>query len=217
MLLPSLAKSFGHVVWRNGPLQTAARLCTKPGRFQSTGEPVDERPKVTVAPAKASERPLIEALFQLYSYDWSEMEPPGSASFAVDGEGRFKAYPYMEEYWREKDRWPLIIRAGDEVAGFALVNTHSHLGAKIDRNMAEFFVLRKHRRQGVAAEAAHLVFAAHPGRWEVAVATRNTTARAFWARAIASAPGVSDLREEQGDGVTWKGPVWCFRVSSNGS
>ena len=37
-----------------------------------------------LTPASAAERVLIEGLMQLYTYDFSELEPPGSAAFDVD-------------------------------------------------------------------------------------------------------------------------------------
>ena len=34
---------------------------------------------IEVAPATLADRPLIEGLFQFYAYDFSELEPAGSA------------------------------------------------------------------------------------------------------------------------------------------
>ena len=168
---------------------------------------------VTVTPAAPGEKPLIEGLFQFYAYDFSELEPAGSADFAFNAEGRFEPYPYMDAYWSEPDRWPLLIRVGGEAAGFALVNTHSHRGGVVERNMGEFWVARKHRRGGVGAQALHQILALHPGRWEVAVAERNTAAKAFWPRAIAAAPNVTGLERLEGDGEHWTGPIWTFAAS----
>ena len=165
---------------------------------------------VEVAPATLADKPLIEGLFQFYAYDFSELEPVGSRDFAFTADGRFEAYPYMDAYWSEPDRWPLLIRVGGEAAGFALINTHSHRGGSVERNMGEFWVARKHRRAGVGAEALRRILALHPGRWEVAIAERNTAAQAFWPRAIAAAPNVRELKETAGDGEHWTGPIWTF-------
>jgi predicted acetyltransferase len=169
--------------------------------------------RVCVRVASAAERPLIEGLFQFYAYDFSEMEPPRSTAFEVNVRGRFDPYPYLSEYWSSIDRWPLLIETDRRTAGFAFINAVSHRGGTVDRNMAEFFVLRKHRRQGVATEALRQILHAYPGRWEIAVAERNTLAKAFWASAIAVAANVSDLSVVEGDGVRWFGPIWCFHVS----
>lgn len=170
--------------------------------------------KIIVRAASAAERPLIEGLFQLYAYDWSEMEPLDSSAFEVDAQGHFPSDPHLVAYWRDKGRWPLLIEIGGRTAGFALLNTHSHRdGGVIERNMGEFFVLRKHRRQGAALAAFHQILAMHPGQWEVAVAQRNVAARAFWERAIQTADNVSDLHTHEGDGQHWRGPIWSFRVA----
>ena len=76
--------------------------------------------------------------------------------------------------------------------------------------MAEFFVVRKHRRRGVATEAVCKILARYPGDWEIAVAERNVAARAFWPRAIGAAPNVSRLVKLEGDGEHWRGPIWSF-------
>jgi predicted acetyltransferase len=167
---------------------------------------------VEVQPAGFADKPLIEGLFQFYAYDFSELEPAGSKDFAFNADGRFEPYPYMDAYWSEPDRWPLLIRVGGETAGFALINTHSHRGGVVERNMGEFWVARKHRRGGVGAEALRQILALHPGRWEVAVAERNTPAQAFWPRAIAAAPNVTGTERMEGDGEHWTGPIWTFQA-----
>jgi predicted acetyltransferase len=169
--------------------------------------------QILVTPASAAERPLIAGLFQFYAYDFSEMEPAGSAEFELDAEGRFGAYPYLDEYWREAGRWPVLIRVGARTAGFALINTHSHRGGTVERNMAEFFIARKYRRGGVGAEAVRQILQQYPGQWEIAVVERNTAAKAFWPRAIAAAANVSGLTRIEGDGDHWRGPIWCFRAA----
>jgi len=174
-------------------------------------------PRVTVSPAQAAERPLIEGLFQFYIYDFSEMEPPGSANFELDPDGRFGPYPGLDDYWRVPGCDPLLIRVDGHLAGFALVNSHSHRdGGSVARNMGEFFVVRKHRRAGVATEALRQVLRLHPGRWEVAVVERNAAAKTFWPRAIAAAPGVTSLERVEGDGAHWRGPIWGFEVAPIG-
>ena len=175
------------------------------------------QPPILVRPAAASERGLIEGLFQFYAYDWSEMEPPGSDAFEFDGQGRFLASLDLEAFWRKPDCWPLLIELDGRTTGFALINALSHRGGVIDRNMAEFFIARKHRRRGAAAAAVREILRAHPGRWEVAIAQRNAVARAFWPKAIEAAGNVSGLHAVEGDGVHWRGPIWCFEAAPDPS
>ena len=173
-----------------------------------------ELASVRVDPASEAERPLIEGLLQFYIYDFSEMPPSDPDDFAFDGRGGFATlYFHMADYWSREGYHPLVIRVAGRVAGFALVNTISHRGGSVERNMGEFFVARLYRRRGVAAEAVRQILSLYPGRWEVAVAERNTVAEAFWPRAIASA-SVSEPERMDGDGEHWSGPIWTFRVSA---
>jgi predicted acetyltransferase len=174
---------------------------------------VSETP-VDVAVAGAAERPLIEGLFQLYVYDFSELEPADSPEFEVGPDGRFGSSPFMGAYWAERGRVPLIIRRSARTVGFALLNAVGHSGLPVDRNMAEFFVMRKHRRAGVASAAVRAILTAYPGLWEIAVAERNAGARAFWPRAVAATPGVRDLETVPGDGVRWRGPILRFTLAA---
>jgi len=170
--------------------------------------------KVEITPASAAERPLIEAMFQYYIYDFSEMGSPGDDDFDLDADGTFGRYEHMEAYWREPSRIPLLIRRGGKLAGFALLNDHSHSGRPLDRNFGEFFVMRKYRRGGVASAAVREILTLYPGRWEAAIMQRNTAAQAFWPRAVAATPGVRDITTLPGDGVEWTGPILRFVVEA---
>ena len=172
----------------------------------------DRSEDITAVPATQTERALIEGLFQFYIYDFSALEPAESERFEPGPDGRFAAYPDLDSYWRDSTRAALIIRRGGSPAGFALVNAVSHSGLPVDRNMAEFFVMRKHRRGGVASAAVRTILTRYPGRWELAIAQRNTGARAFWPVAVAATPGVTDLTTLTGDGVHWTGPILRFAI-----
>lgn len=170
-------------------------------------------PPVRVTPAGEAERALIEGLFQFYLYDFSEMEPPEATDLVFEEDGRYRPFPPLATYWDEADRWPLLIRVGGRPAGFALINTHSHKGGHVARNMGEFFVARKYRGGAIATEALRQVLALHPGPWEVAVVARNARAKVFWPRALAAA-GVRELVLDERDDDHWKGPIWSFVAAS---
>ncbi|MBR7621203.1 acetyltransferase [Phenylobacterium sp. 20VBR1] len=157
--------------------------------------------------AQPHEREVLENLMQLYVHDFSEQwsdQPRGE----VGGDGRFEPYP-LDPYWSDASHVPLLLRRGGHIAGFALLDAHSHAGRTVDRNMAEFFILRKHRRGGVGLAAAHAIFARYPGVWEAAVARRNIGALHFWRRAAAP---YADVEETDVASDDWNGPVLRFRV-----
>jgi predicted acetyltransferase len=72
--------------------------------------------------------------------------------------------------------------------------------------MAEFFVARPYRREGVGRAAALEVLGARPGLWEIAVARRNAPALTFW-RAVAADAAPSGFRERDQDDERWNGAI----------
>jgi predicted acetyltransferase len=79
--------------------------------------------------------------------------------------------------------------------------------------MGEFFVARHYRREGVGRAAALAAFRAHPGRWELAVARRNTPARAFW-RGVAAEAAFGEVAERDQNDARWDGFVLTFEVAN---
>jgi predicted acetyltransferase len=157
-----------------------------------------------------SDRPTLANLMQLYTHDFSE-HWAGRVDGELGEDGRFPDYP-LDSYWQQPKHVPMLIRVNGQLGGFALVNDVSHTGRPVDRNMAEFFVVRKHRRCGVGLLAAHLIFSRHPGQWEIAVARRNTAALAFWRKAIRQHPLATEIDETDVASQAWNGPVIRSRV-----
>jgi predicted acetyltransferase len=166
---------------------------------------------VEVALAAEAEKPAIANLFQLYVHDFSE-QWAGMDQGELGDDGRFEPYRYLDAYWSETGRAPLLIRVGGHLAGFALVNDRSHSGLEVDRNMAEFFIVRKHRRSGAGTTAARMIFHRYPGLWEAAVARRNTAALGFWRKAVGGCPGLSRFEELDRQTEEWNGPILRFRL-----
>jgi predicted acetyltransferase len=75
----------------------------------------------------------------------------------VGADGRFADYP-LDPYWNRSGWSADLIRVGLEIAGFILINDQTHSGLPADRNVAETFILRKHRRQGIAQAAVRQTF-----------------------------------------------------------
>jgi predicted acetyltransferase len=160
--------------------------------------------------AAAVDRPTIENLMQLYIHDFSE-HWSGRSEGELLNTGRFPDYP-LDPYWSDPNCVPLMLRGDGKLAGFALLNHAGHGGRPVDRNMAEFFVVRKYRRAGLGRLAAHQIFTRYPGQWEVAVARRNLVALAFWRRVIAQHPLAIDVDESDVASSAWNGPLIRFRL-----
>lgn len=168
--------------------------------------------RVTLEPAGPERRETLANLFQLYVHDFSE-HWAGTARGELQEDGRFEPYPDLDRYGREPAREAFLIRVDGGLAGFVLVNDVSHCGHPVDHSVAEFFVVRKHRRGGVGRAAARAAIGERPGQWELAVARRNTSALAFWSRLASelAAPGSLETLDRVDD--LWNGPVLRFRVA----
>jgi predicted acetyltransferase len=165
---------------------------------------------VTLELARPEQRQTLANLFQLYTYDFSE-QWAGLERGELSEAGLFPDYPYLDAYWSEPDRTPYLIRAGGHIAGFVLINAWSHSGLPLDHAVAEFFVVRKHRRGGVGRAAAAAAMRPRPGQWELAVARRNTAALPFW-QAVAAEVASGPVEAIDRDDPLWNGPILRFRV-----
>jgi len=124
---------------------------------------------------------VLSNLLELYIHDLSETFP-----VELGADGRF-GYEKLPLYWSEPERrFPFLIRCGTRVIGFALVTRGSPVSEDPDAfDVAEFFVVRRHRRSGAGRRAAFLLWNRLPGSWVVRVSEGNRNGRPFWASVIA--------------------------------
>jgi predicted acetyltransferase len=146
---------------------------------------------VEVVAATLDDKAAIRHLLELYAHDFSVF-----TGAEVDESGRF-GYRHLDQYWTDAERHPFLIRGDGRLSGFAFVRSGT------PHDMAEFFILRKHRRSGVGVEAARAVFAMFPGEWQVRELAANVGAIAFWRVAI-PVPFTEHSNDE--------GPVQRFRI-----
>lgn len=154
-------------------------------------------------------RETLANMLQLYIHDFADLSPEEKRG-ELGEDGRFEL-PDLSALWREPGHVPLLIRVDSRLAGFCVINRRHHGARSVDWNVAEFFVVRKHRRNGVGAAAATHAFQARPGIWEVAVRRQNTAALGFWRRVIEAQPRLCDLHELD-DASSWDGTVFRFRI-----
>jgi predicted acetyltransferase len=151
--------------------------------------------------ALIDEMDVVANLMQLYSHDLSSYQPA-----PVDDNGLYGLGPYFDVYWSEEGRYPFLIRADDQLAGFAFVR-------KLDATtyaIAEFFIMRRFRRSGVGTEVARELFDKFRGRWEVAQMEKNLPAQHFWRTIIADYTS-GDFSEAWSD----TDPIGPMQVFSN--
>ncbi|MBE9917772.1 hypothetical protein G8C92_27610 [Paenibacillus donghaensis] len=70
---------------------------------------------IELVPVKRSEKYILENLYQLYEYDFSEY-----TKLDIDKDGRYALS--IDHYWEGDGRWrPYFIKVSDNVAGFVVV------------------------------------------------------------------------------------------------
>lgn len=138
---------------------------------------------VTLRAATAADAELLGNLLELYIHDLSALFP----QVQLGPNGRF-GYPALPRYLvGASDRWAWLIEQSGQVAGFVLAQRGSP--ASDDPtvlDVAEFFVLRRFRGQGIGCGAAHALWKLLPGSWTVRVAPLNAAALPFWQATITS-------------------------------
>lgn len=125
---------------------------------------------VELAPVAHDDKPVLANLLQFYCYDMSAVR-----GYDVTEHGAF-VYRYLDHYFVESDRDVHFVRHGGALAGFVM----SRDLPTGERELSEFFIMRRHRRGGVGRAAAEQLFALHPGWWVVAFDDANAEAASFW-------------------------------------
>jgi len=157
---------------------------------------------VEVLAASITDKLLIKQMMELYQYDFSEFEGTD-----INEHGYF-GYLYLDYYWVEADRYPFIVRVNEKLAGFVLVNQYTYLPGS-QYSLAEFFILRKYRKQGIGKKVAFHVFNLFHGKWEIHQVNTNIMAQQFW-RCVIGAYTADNYTETVMEDKDWKGIVQCF-------
>jgi predicted acetyltransferase len=135
--------------------------------------------QIELSPVEETQKSVLRQLVELYEYDFSEFNQNDINEYGYFG------YKYLDTYWTEEGRAPFFIKVSGILAGFVLVNEYCYLvkeaGAK---SIAEFFVMRKYRRQGIGKAAAFIIFDRYPGHWEVIQQEDNVPSIRFWERVV---------------------------------
>lgn len=155
--------------------------------------------------ASLEDKTILRNLMELYAHDFSEFD-----QCDVDAHGLF-GYSYLDHYWTEPGRYPFLVRADGKLAGLVLVRTLDESQTDPIHSIAEFFILRKYRHQGIGKVAAQQIFDRFPGQWSVAQIENNHPAQAFWRKVIAEYTQES-FQEIWSNNEEWKGPIQTFNT-----
>lgn len=159
--------------------------------------------RITVRSATRSDKSLLRRLMELYLYDFSEFTEEDVNEHGLYG------YEYLDHYWTQTERHPFLIYVDDQTAGFALVRTLRLETGEVIHSVAEFFIMRKYRGQGVGREVAYRLFDRFPGRWRVGQRRANRGAQIFWRKVIGEYTGGEF---EESTHPRWDGPMQTFET-----
>lgn len=139
-------------------------------------------PPITLIPASLPDYPTLQNMMHFYVYDMSEY-----LGWELPDDGLYERID-LKKYFDQKDNYPFLIRQGKELVGFVIIDKKG-CDAEVDFNMAQFFILRKFKGQGIGQYVAHTCFTQFKGIWEVMVMPGNTGAYQFWKRCIKAYTG----------------------------
>ncbi|HLK28049.1 MAG TPA: GNAT family N-acetyltransferase [Puia sp.] len=133
----------------------------------------------TLIQASNDHKTVIRNLMQFYMYDFSEY-----VRHDVEDNGLFAPYPDLKDYWEgNNNKIPYIIKKDDKYVGFVLVKFINSKGRSYF-SIAEFFILKKYRHEGIGKAIAIEIFDLHKGHWEVYQKDTNKPAQIFWNKVI---------------------------------
>lgn len=160
---------------------------------------------IEIEAVSIEQKSVLRNLLELYIYDFTEFGP-----YDVDSHGLY-GYKYLDYYWNEEGRHPFIFYINGKIAGFVLVQRY-YIDDLNDYSysIAEFFVMKRYRGQGIGKKVAFHIFNLLPGLWEVAQIKANKPAQVFWRKVINDFTH-GNFEEIHRD--NWNGPIQRFRTN----
>ena len=139
--------------------------------------------QLKLIPASLEDYPTLQNMGRFYVYDMSEYMG-NEAGWEMPEDGLYECIDF-KKYWQADAAFPFLIRYKNELVGFLIVDKKGS-DAAVDYNMAQFFIIRKFKGQGVGQFIAHQCFDKFKGTWEVMVMPGNQGAYQFWRSVITS-------------------------------
>jgi len=136
------------------------------------------KPDFVVRRVDRSQDATLQNLFEHYLHDMAEWF---QFDYAPDGR-----YAHDPATYRNNGAEVWFAYVGEIPIAFALVGSaHAFIDDADAKDLDEFFVVRRYRRNGVGRDFARQVWDAYRGRWVVRVFQGNVPAVPFWRGAIA--------------------------------
>ena len=109
-----------------------------------------------------ADREWLTNVYPFYLHDLSEFD---ERYYTLNDRGLWEP-DHLPSWLQDDTDHPLIIRRSETRIGFALVNEAPsvHVKPAVRFRLAEFFILKKHRRTGIGLGAAQVLFDRFRGR-----------------------------------------------------
>ncbi|MDP1725119.1 MAG: GNAT family N-acetyltransferase [Alphaproteobacteria bacterium] len=137
---------------------------------------------LSIIPATIEDYPTIQNMARFYVYEMTRTCGFISDDWHCPKDGLYESFDF-KIYFEAPDRFPFIVKIGDELAGFVLINKVG-VSPNTQWNMGEFFILAKFQGKGIAKQVANMIWQKFPGIWEVLVIPEMAYALKFWRKTI---------------------------------
>jgi predicted acetyltransferase len=137
---------------------------------------------IELLPTTPDQAELIRNLYQFYAYESSDWEQED-----VEVNGRFYIHEeHLQRYWQSPGWSATLVLVDGFIAGFVLVE-RSELPGIDAFELADLFILKRYRRQGVGLAVAQQ-FLGNPGDWLLRCYAEDPAAVAFCKAVVADLP-----------------------------
>ena len=109
-------------------------------------------------PTTISDYPTIQNMVPLYVYDASR-----ECGFVISENGSYEPIDYRI-YFEDPNRRAFLIKVGEELAGFTLLNQGGTL-PETEWKIDQFFILRKFQLKGIGRQIAQELWHDYPAFW----------------------------------------------------
>ncbi len=150
---------------------------------------------------KKEEKEILRKLIREYQQELLKIEEP-------------EEYKYLDSYWEKENRFPYFIKVDKNIIGFALVNDYN-LVNKGGKNIAEFYIKKEFRKNGIGKITAMKIFDLFHGKWEIRELRDNIDGQNFW-RKVINDYTKGNFKEILLDDNNWQGPVQIFENKLEG-
>ncbi|MDM5219701.1 GNAT family N-acetyltransferase [Peribacillus sp. NJ11] len=136
---------------------------------------------VSLNPISNDEKHILQNLYSLYLHDLSEYTD--GLDISTDGSFEFDSF---ELIWKEEGVTPYFFIKDKTIVGFLLLLERPFLKKDCDYSINDIFMLKKHRRKGIAISLLKELFKQKKGSYYIVELAKNIPAIIFWRRVFSA-------------------------------